>query len=1283
MTLSSRGWPFASSVGRTLGSPYSGYRGNNTIYPDESWKGSLRKYPYPSGASASVRRARSASPRRKTGKERAATQRQALQDILARIDHTQGDLQVLAENVAHWSKEAAALSAGLKEEAMLLELSRQAGKLATSEANQRDLHVYRSAALSPSGVAIRENDYLRNELRGMIRICKLLLERTPSPNDIDPSLTHRVAAATARDVAWSSAGGAPAGGSGSAGSRVAASISGSAGASSSRRVHFNQPSTAAAVAPAASAADRATDSVNARAPAVVTAEALLASARQAVAAGVGAASGSGGSGAGSGNASVSSSASVRSPYSPPSVSYAPPPPVMLSSSFVDPPRVKSPGSGSASASSGSVAASESASRQGSYGSSTYGSGGFNYDRAFQEQEAAKAAVAAEEAVAAAEAAEAAAAAHVAAAAAATAAAEAMAAFEVDARARGSGGSAASSDGYGRQMDIGGYVDQVQAAMDAADQAIADLTSGFTSDSGDGDDGADDGMLYEIQADVDADVAVNGVGGGRNMAVVSDGGAAAGPGASAPSFSGFLGREQQEAAEEAEAEEALDEITVAADSIPADDEEEEEVAAAEQQPWGAAKPLSPPQQPSYLQQPPPYSSTSFMPRQQQPQQQPQSQQQRFPRVPPLTEITSAASSRSARSPRSPAAATASTAASTPASQTRRAPRAAAAWEELLEEVEQEHQQQSQLQQQRRQQQQQQLVNAKEDAGQQEPVLGTPMGTPVKVAEGVPASSPATPVYQGASYAIGPYPAIGAAASGGFGLGRSVVQGVPVVTSTPATVRRMGPPPPPLQTPVSPVAASPPLPSMGLSTTTAPYYLGCSSNSGIAAAAAAAAAPYGSRASGTVQTTASPVAASAPAAAGETAAVPSAAVALDELLLAEVEKLKQVNRALAVTLQSYNRVTGRHTIGGGAAAVDGMFSSSFTDAGPPPTVSSFGAVKGSGDGSTAGARPSFSTVRGSGGGSGGSSAPPFASIANSAGAPAPATPLRYAVPAASPKPVSPSALWYPYGYKVVTDPPFPASPRAAQPPPPTPSSPSPLAQRPVPEWEAAPPPPTRMTATAAAAGSTAGGSVRSASGDRSVRSASGDGGASAGSDKDGVRQLDDSLDSQLYQIRRELRDIRHGLVLDRLKVLSASAAGGTPTSALAGASGAGGGVAAGASVPGRTAAAPYRTAGLAEPPLTSASAPTAAVAYVSSSAYPPPPATPLQYRAAPPPPPPPAPLPYSDALQVSRMKDEIADLRRQITNDKVWYMNSLDNVVTERTVMFQDMQRRLDRLMLWGV
>ncbi len=81
-----KSWPFTSTTGRaTFGSPFSGYRGDYSVYPDETWKQGLRKYPYryqpsPSNASLTRRRHRSASPRRS-----AVAQRKALRDMLAKV----------------------------------------------------------------------------------------------------------------------------------------------------------------------------------------------------------------------------------------------------------------------------------------------------------------------------------------------------------------------------------------------------------------------------------------------------------------------------------------------------------------------------------------------------------------------------------------------------------------------------------------------------------------------------------------------------------------------------------------------------------------------------------------------------------------------------------------------------------------------------------------------------------------------------------------------------------------------------------------------------------------------------------------------------------------------------------------------------------------------------------------------------------------------------------------------------------------------------------------------
>ncbi|EFJ41681.1 hypothetical protein VOLCADRAFT_107567 [Volvox carteri f. nagariensis] len=89
------------------------------------------------------------------------------------IDTTNDDLQALARNVAAWSREAALLSRDIREEALLLELGRQADRVAASEAQNRELQkkerVYRLSV---------ENNELRRELRQLVRICKLLLDRS-------------------------------------------------------------------------------------------------------------------------------------------------------------------------------------------------------------------------------------------------------------------------------------------------------------------------------------------------------------------------------------------------------------------------------------------------------------------------------------------------------------------------------------------------------------------------------------------------------------------------------------------------------------------------------------------------------------------------------------------------------------------------------------------------------------------------------------------------------------------------------------------------------------------------------------------------------------------------------------------------------------------------------------------------------------------------------------------------------------------------------------------------
>ncbi|KXZ47925.1 hypothetical protein GPECTOR_32g538 [Gonium pectorale] len=56
------------------------------------------------------------------------------------MENTQDDLHALATKVSHWSKEAASLSADLKEEALLLELSGQADRLAAAEARRHERH---------------------------------------------------------------------------------------------------------------------------------------------------------------------------------------------------------------------------------------------------------------------------------------------------------------------------------------------------------------------------------------------------------------------------------------------------------------------------------------------------------------------------------------------------------------------------------------------------------------------------------------------------------------------------------------------------------------------------------------------------------------------------------------------------------------------------------------------------------------------------------------------------------------------------------------------------------------------------------------------------------------------------------------------------------------------------------------------------------------------------------------------------------------------------------------
>ncbi|GLC51987.1 hypothetical protein PLESTB_000570300 [Pleodorina starrii] len=161
-------------------------------FADEPWKLSLRKYPYPGRATSPGRRSRSASPaKRRSLHAKASISRHVLQEIMERLNSTQGDLHALALKVAVWSREAALLSEGIKEEALLLEVGRQADRLAASEAQRREARkqerVYRLSM---------ENCELRRELRDLIRVVKLLLDRRAldRERDLDRALAAEAAA---------------------------------------------------------------------------------------------------------------------------------------------------------------------------------------------------------------------------------------------------------------------------------------------------------------------------------------------------------------------------------------------------------------------------------------------------------------------------------------------------------------------------------------------------------------------------------------------------------------------------------------------------------------------------------------------------------------------------------------------------------------------------------------------------------------------------------------------------------------------------------------------------------------------------------------------------------------------------------------------------------------------------------------------------------------------------------------------------------------------------------
>lgn len=73
------------SVGRTFGSPFSGFRGDYSVYFDSRWRDTLRRYPYsasPTRSRSAPRGGRSAASKRQAS---LALQRQALQDLMRQV----------------------------------------------------------------------------------------------------------------------------------------------------------------------------------------------------------------------------------------------------------------------------------------------------------------------------------------------------------------------------------------------------------------------------------------------------------------------------------------------------------------------------------------------------------------------------------------------------------------------------------------------------------------------------------------------------------------------------------------------------------------------------------------------------------------------------------------------------------------------------------------------------------------------------------------------------------------------------------------------------------------------------------------------------------------------------------------------------------------------------------------------------------------------------------------------------------------------------------------------
>ena len=478
--------------------------------------------------------------------------------------------------------------------------------------------------------------------------------------------------------------------------------------------------------------------------------------------------------------------------------------------------------------------------------------------------------------------------------------------------------------------------------------------------------------------------------------------------------------------------------------------------------------------------------------------------------------------------------------------------------------------------------------------EEPVVGTPMGTPVKLAEGIPAgdagggggtSAPHTPLYQGV--------VTGTATAAAEG--RPVVaRGLPTYEAPDTVLRGAGGAAGAAGGSISgPTGGLSPQVLLGVPAAAVPA--SPTVHAGAAAPAPAPAAAYPSVAAAAAAVPAPVLPPSTPGAA-----------ALDALLLTEVEKLKRVNAALAGTLASYGHVTER--LGSAATSLAAAAASTPTGASTartlfPPTATSPAA--GGAAAAAAGNVPSWYSYGYASNNE--ASVSPYPAISPAAAASAaaaaaqptwtpPRSSLRHTAPLASPSPASPA---------LATFTPAPAT-------------------------------------TTRVAGSTAATTYRGAG----AAAASGNTGGGLYGE---IRNMDLTMDAQLYDIRQQLLELRRDVALGRVATTAAAAPGGTPGYS-----------------PGSAAFAHTSTA-VAAPntffsPRVGAGAPATSAAAAAAAAAPPPARS---YGAS--------------AVEISRMKDEIADLRRQLSFDKAWYLHSLDGVVAGRSSMFADLQRRIDDLL----